>query len=161
MGEAGQAQSLSASSEEDNVWKQQDMTERASRAQTHLSVLSTWAQFDMINPARDNAKIENWAYEAHKILGELTTPRVLEPKELFRKHPDGEPILIELRNGDTTWTLYDSYIAAQGYLVVMIPTGELVIRKKRDYGISWRAWTLRPSEADKKSLKWDDEPLED
>lgn len=131
-----------------------DFKKRIENALSHLAVMTTWAKCGAIEPERDSANIEYWAHDAFELLQELTTPRVMEPGEVFCRHTDGAPVLIEKRGGKPVWTLYSSYLKERGWFVTMMPNGELTIRKEADYFRTWRAWTMMPSGLDIEEVCW-------
>lgn len=87
--------------------------------------------------------------DAHALLKELE-PRVMTRKEI--EDSDGSEFYSEHRDEEY---MYLDHTEGSAYLMGNIDRLQLTKLRWEDYGKTWRCWTARPSDEQRKEVKWD------
>lgn len=111
--------------------------------------------------AEDVFRLENAAKDALALLREQE-PRVIEYSEI-EKHPlvwlednDKEDVIPALFLQYNGWSAEFSRQAPDKYVDTIVRSAK-VIADERMYGVTWRAWTSRPSEQQMRDTPWEAE----
>jgi hypothetical protein len=91
-------------------------------------------------------------------------PRVLTVEEVRDKHIKATPVWKETKSRNkglyVGWVLAYEVQTGQGItgdcLGMAEPSGRMVWYKLGDYGKTWRCWSAKPSDAERKAVEWND-----
>lgn len=133
----------------------------------NLKVLRTWCavnpKYGMGLDADDCEKAVGWLDDALELL-KAQEPRVLTVEEVRDKQIKATPVWKETKSRNKAlyvgWVLAYEVQTGQGItgdcLGMAEPSGRMVWYKLGDYGKTWRCWSAKPSDAERKAVAWND-----
>lgn len=95
--------------------------------------------------------LRNQAEKAAIELLKVQMPRVMTRKEI--EDSDGSEFYSEHRDEEY---MYLDHTEGSAYLMGNIDRLSLTKLRWEDYGKTWRCWTARPTDEQRKAVKWDD-----